>query len=235
MAQKKQPAVLCPQCELNDVCRQYEKDDALRAAGESLGDVTPQNNVAKGVSVCQAENRFEYLYAVHEGAFKSVVTLPGGEERVTGFHFAGEIIGAEGVSTGKYGRTVVALQDGQVCYFPETAFSADENDNSKIRQGLLMAMSHQVKNEQWTGLMAAHRAEQRVALFLFMISKRFEFHGFPSNEFRLPMSRDDIASYLGLAVETVSRSFQKLKGAGMIQVSGRNVILEDRDALQGFS
>jgi CRP/FNR family transcriptional regulator len=68
-----------------------------------------------------------------------------------------------------------------------------------------------------------------------MISKRFEFHGFPSNEFRLPMSRDDIASYLGLAVETVSRSFQKLKGAGMIQVSGRNVILEDRDALQGFS
>ncbi|MBT4607803.1 MAG: winged helix-turn-helix domain-containing protein, partial [Thiotrichales bacterium] len=56
-----------------------------------------------------------------------------------------------------------------------------------------------------------------------------------SDEFRLPMSRDDIASYLGLAVETVSRSFQKLKGAGMIQVSGRNVILEDRDALQGFS
>lgn len=235
MAQKKQPPVLCPQCELNDVCTQYGKSDMQSVAGASLGDVTPQHNISKGDAVCQDGDEFKFLYAVHEGAFKSVVSLPGGEERVTGFHFAGEIIGAEGVSTGGYGRTVVALQDGQVCYFPQEAFSAAEPDNHQIRQGLLVAMSHQVKNEQWTGLMAAHRAEQRVALFLFMVSSRFEYHGFPAAEFRLPMSRDDIASYLGLAVETVSRSFQKLKSAGLIEVSGRNVALKDRDALQRFS
>ncbi len=233
MAQKKQPAVLCPQCELNDVCQQYGV--ASESSSEKLGEVTPQHNVSKGEVVCEAGKEFNYLYAVHEGAFKSVVALPGGEERVTGFYFSGEVIGAEGVSTGIYGRTVIALQDGQVCYLPEQAFSPKGAENNMIRQGLLVAMSHQVKNEQWTGLMAAHRAEQRVALFLYMVSKRLEFHGFPSSEFRLPMSRDDIASYLGLAVETVSRSFQKLKSAGLIQVSGRNVVLEEREALQQFS
>ncbi len=235
MVNKKQPAVLCPKCELNDVCRQVEQAGQHRVAGENLGEVTPQHNMPKDATICQAGSEFEFLYAVHEGAFKSVVTLPGGEQRVTGFHFAGEIIGAEGVSTGQYGRSVVALQDSQVCYFPQATFMADDSGNSPVHQGLLIAMSHQVKNEQWTGLMAAHRAEQRVALFLYMVSKRFEYHGFPAAEFRLPMSRDDIASYLGLAVETVSRSFQKLKGSGLIQVSGRNVVLEDSEALQRFS
>ena len=235
MVNKKQPPVLCTQCELNDVCQQFADSGSHRPHGDDLGSVTPQHNIKKGAAICETESEFGFLYAVHEGAFKSVVTLPGGEERVTGFHFAGEIIGAEGVSTGQYGRTVVALQDGQVCYFPESAFSIEIDNKSRIRQGLLIAMSHQVKNEQWTGLMAAHRAEQRVALFLYMISKRFEYHGFPAVEFRLPMSRDDIASYLGLAVETVSRSFQKLKNSGLIEVSGRNVVLQDRDALPQFS
>lgn len=235
MPQKKQPAVHCPQCELNDVCRHFGTDGSGNETPSGLDEVTPQHNVAKGVEVCRGGETFEYLYAVHEGAFKSVVTLPGGEERVTGFYFAGEIIGAEGVSTRQYGRTVVALQDGQVCYFPQQAFSGAGKEGGAIHQGLLVAMSHQVKNEQWTGLMAAHRAEQRVALFLYMVSKRFEFHGFAATEFRLPMSRDDIASYLGLAVETVSRSFQKLKSSGLIEVSGRNVVLKDRGALQHFS
>ncbi len=233
MAVKKSPAVLCPQCELNDVCQQYGVADTNDAV--VLGEVTPQQNVAKGDVVCQAGDNFDYLYAVHSGAFKSMVTLPGGEERITGFYFAGEIIGSEGVSTGQYGRTVVALQDSQLCYFPEISFSPDDASHKMIRQGLLVAMSHQVKNEQWTGLMAAHRAEQRVAIFLYMVSKRLEFHGFSAIDFRLPMSRDEIASHLGLAVETVSRSFQKLKSTGLIQVSGRNVILDDRDALQHFS
>ncbi len=235
MASKKQSAVLCPQCELNDVCRQYEQGGERHASGGNLGEIAPQHNTEKGAAVCHAGDAFEFLYAVHEGAFKSVVTLPSGEERVTGFHFAGEIIGAEGVSTGQYGRSVVALVDSRVCYFPQEALQSDGAENNQVRQGLLVAMSHQVKNEQWTGLMAAHRAEQRVALFLYMVSKRFEFHGFPATEFRLPMSRDDIASYLGLAVETVSRSFQKLKGAGLIEVSGRNVVLQDCAALQNFS
>lgn len=235
MATKKQPPVLCPRCELNEVCSQLGQADGQHLPGESLGEATPQHNAEKGAVVCHAGGEFELLYAVHEGAFKSIVTLTNGEERVTGFHFAGEIIGAEGVSTGQYGRTVVALVDSSVCYFPQTALQADDPENGQIRQGLLVAMSHQVKNEQWTGLMAAHRAEQRVALFLYMVSKRFEFHGFPASEFRLPMSRDDIASYLGLAVETVSRSFQKLKGAGLIEVSGRKVVVLNREVLQDFS
>ncbi len=233
MVAKKAASVLCPQCELNDVCQQYGVADV--ADPNVLGEVTPQQSVKKGDVVCSAGERFDYLYAVHAGAFKSMVTLPSGEERVTGFYFAGEIIGSEGMSTGKYGRTVVALQDGQLCYLPEDSFSPEDSSRNMIRQGLLVAMSHQVKNEQWTGLMAAHRAEQRVAIFLYMVSRRFEFHGFPATEFRLPMSREEIASYLGLAVETVSRSFQKLKSSGLIQVSGRNVVLEDRDALQDFS
>ena len=233
MAAAKPSPVLCPQCELNDVCQEYgvvvDGSDTT-----AQGEVTPQQHVQKGDTVCRAGDSFEYLYAVHAGAFKSLVTLPGGEERITGFYFAGEIIGAEGPSTGLYGRSVVALQEGQLCYFPASSFTPDTT-HKMIRQGLLVAMSHQVKNEQWTGLMAAHRAEQRVAIFLYMVSKRFEFHGFSAMEFRLPMSRDDIASYLGLAVETVSRSFQKLKSAGLIEVSGRNVVLKDRDALQGFA
>ncbi len=230
MANNKQPAVLCPQCELNDVCSQFGQHDGRG----NLGEVTPQHKMARGGVVCQEGDTFDYLYAVHEGAFKSVVTLHGGEERVTGFHFAGEIIGAEGVSTGQYGRSVIALEESRICYFPRDSFRL-EHSNRQIGQGVLMAMSHQVKNEQWTGLMAAHRAEQRVALFLYMVSKRFEYHGFPADTFRLPMSRDDIASYLGLAVETVSRSFQKLKAVGLIEVSGRNVVLQDREALPQFS
>ncbi|HIJ24131.1 MAG: helix-turn-helix domain-containing protein [Gammaproteobacteria bacterium] len=230
MTQQKLTAVDCPQCELSDVCRHHGED----VASATLGEQTPKNSLPKGEFVCIEGEPFENLYAIHQGAFKSVVSLSSDENRVTGFYFAGEIIGSEAVCANEYGRSVVALQDSEVCIIEKSAFSIDGDDQQVIRQGLLVAMSHQVRNEQWTGLMAAHRAESRVALFLFMVSKRLEFHGFPTNEFRLPMSREDIASYLGLAVETVSRSFQKLKNAGLIQVSGRNVTLVSRSALQEF-
>ena len=67
MANKKQPAVLCPKCELNDVCRQVEQAGQHRVAGDNLGEVTPQHNLAKDANVCHEGGKFEFLYAVHEG------------------------------------------------------------------------------------------------------------------------------------------------------------------------
>jgi len=227
MTHQNENAVQCLQCELSEVCREQGKDDD----NASLGTVPPQSNIQKGEPVCREGESFNNLYAVNEGALKSEAALSGGESRVTGFYFAGEIVGSEAVSMGEYGRTVVALQDSKVCAIPESSFSLEDKSHGNIYQGLLLAMSHQVRNEQWTVLMAAHRSEQRVALFLFMVSKRLEFHGFSADEFRLPMTRRDIASYLGLAIETVSRSFQRLKSAGVIEVSGRNVALKNRDLL----
>ena len=231
MTHSKSNTVVCAHCQLGDVCQHYGVQ--VGHDGVQFDDV-PRSPVQKGEEACVAGAPFESLFAIHEGAFKSIVVLPDETERVTGFYFAGEVIGAEGVSSGQYGRSVVALQTSEVCYIPKSSFSADDAGGQQIHQGLLVAMSHQIRNEQWTGLMAAHRAEQRVALFLYMVSKRREYHGFDPMELRLPMSRDDIANYLGLAVETVSRSFQKLKTSGLIQVSGRKVILEDRNALQQF-
>ena len=229
MVDSRQSQVLCAQCELNEVCLQY---GSLSGAGEGLVEQVPRNAVARGEVLYRQQAPFDRLYAVHEGAFKSLVQLPDGEERITGFHFAGEVIGAEGLSSGEYSRTVVALQPSQACYLSESWLTGEQQrQDPDGRQGLLLALSHQIRNEQWTGMMAAHRSEQRVAQFIGMVSRRLSDHGFgnDADQFRLPMSREDIASYLGLAVETVSRSFQRLKAAGMIEVSGRNVVLLARD------
>ncbi len=225
---KMEELLLCPQCELYHACNQQEGVGTVHEGREK------PRPLQRDEVLYEEGDTFAAVFAVRSGALKSIAKMPDGTERITGFYLPGEIVGAEGLSNGQYQRTVMAIQESHVCRFVEEAFTSEEPNYGKVQRGLLVSMSHQIKNEQWSGLMAAHRAEQRVAIFLYMLSIRFETHGLPAFEFRLPMSREEIAGYLGLAVETISRSFQKLRNNDIIQVSGRHLMLNDRDALQKF-
>lgn len=187
--------------------------------------------VRRGETLFRAGDTFKSLYAVRVGCFKTII-FRDDHEQVTGFHIAGEPLGLDGVYSGKQNCDAVALEDSQVCVIPYDLLENLCHGVKSIQQHVHQMMSGEiVRGTHLAMMLGTMSAEQRVATFLTNMSSRMKARGYSAAEFNLRMTREEIGSYLGLKLETVSRMFSKLQRNGMVVMSGKLVKIIDSGRL----
>ena len=179
--------------------------------------------------------RFTSLYAIRTGVFKTRVTSEDGRDQVTGFQMAGEIIGLDGIVNNHHSCDAVALEDSEVCVMPFDRIEALSREVVALQRHVHQVMSREIVREHGVMLLlGSMRAEERLAAFLLNLVQRLHARGFSRSELVLRMTREEIGSYLGLKLETVSRTFSKFAEDGLIEVKHRHVRILDIEALQAL-
>ena len=191
-----------------------------------------RRSIRAGETLYRQGDAFKFIYASRGGMFKSAMALNDGREQVSGFHMAGEQVGLDGVATGLHGTTATALEDTEVCAIPYAGL-ADKMAGSAGTLNLLgRLMSQQIVQEH--GLMmllGSMSADERLAVFLLNLAGRQKARGYSSCEFHLRMTRAEIGSYLGMKLETVSRTFSAFQKQGLLVVNKRHVRILDTQSL----
>jgi len=224
-------SVLCSTCHLRTSCL-----PALLSREELDGIdghlVALRRKVAQGKTLFRTGDRFDTLFAIWTGFFKTVVTGQQGWEQVTGFHMAGEMIGFDGIGRDRHEVDAVALEDSQVCVIPFADLQILAQTMLSLQKQLHRWMSREiVSNHDAMLRLGSMSAEERLADFLLDLTRRLHARGFSGDSVLLRMSRQEIGSYLGVKLETVSRTFSKLQAAGLLFVSQRQVFIADAPGL----
>lgn len=220
----------CLQCSLSNLCvpLAVNQDEIDR-----LEDIIKQGRVvSRGEHIFKEHTPFKSIYAVRSGAVKTYAVTEEGEEQVTGFYLPGEIIGLDSTNTDTYSSSAKALERANVCEIPFDQLESLATKIPSLQHHFFKLMSQEIQeSRQLSMLLSKNTAEERIASLLISLSSRLKKRRLSGTEFRLPMPRNDIGNYLGLAVETVSRVFTRFQKSGIISVQGRELVIEDMDAL----
>ncbi len=178
--------------------------------------------------IFRQEDLFHSIYFLKSGAVKTYTIAYDGQEKITGFYLPGEVFGIDGFSTGCYVSSAKALETTAICSFKFNRLQKLSNECADLQSCLFKVMSHEIQmQQQWLILLSKYSAEERVVFFLKNLSDRMRKRRLSKTCFHLPMSRIDIANFLGLSVETVSRTFTRLQQRGAIVIKGRLVDIKD--------
>lgn len=222
--------VACQDCSLYQLCLPVEIDGADLELLDRI--IRRRRPLRRGEYLFRAGDPLRAVYAVRSGSVKTFTCSSAGDDHVTGFHLPGELIGLDAIGAGVHPCSARALETSSVC---EVAYEGLEDLSMKIRglqRQLLRLMSREIHHdEKMMALLAQTAAEERLAALLLDMSGRFRERGFSARIFRLSMSRNEIGSYLGLAVETVSRLFTRLQAEGLLSVQHRHVKIHDMERL----
>ena len=186
----------------------------------------------KGDVLYRVGDGFSALYAIRTGSCKTLMLARDGCEQVAGYYMTGEIIGLDGIETDIHGCQATALEDTEVCPLPFDEIENLAHRNACFQRNLHRLLTHRYARARTLMIvLGTMTADQRLAVFLLDLSRRYRARGYSSCEFVLRMTREEIGSYLGLKLETVSRLFSRLQRDGLIQAQGRAVKLLDPVAL----
>jgi CRP/FNR family transcriptional regulator len=227
------PTIACSSCSLRELClpvgftlQQFKRLDSL---------VETRRSVRRGTSLFRCGDRFEALYAVRTGFFKTHVSTDDGRNQVTGFQMAGELLGLDGICTEQYSCDAVAIEDSQVCVIAYHQLEKLTLEFPTLQRQFHRIMSREIVRDQGVMLLlGSMRAEERVAAFLLNLSQRMQARGFSPSALVLRMTREEIGTYLGLTLETVSRCFSRFHDAQMLEVKQRHIRIVNEAALQSL-
>jgi len=223
--------VACSSCNLRELCLPVGFSQPELHRLDSL--VAVRRSVRHGETLFRRGDPFVAVYAVRSGFFKTRMSSEDGREQVSGFQMAGELLGLDGISTDQHSCDAVALEDSQVCVIPFEQLEQLSREFSDLQRQFHKIMSREIVRDQGVMLLlGSMRAEERLAAFLLNLSQRFTARGYSHTEFNLRMTREEIGSYLGLKLETVSRLLSRLQQEGVIRIRGRDVTLLDATALR---
>ena len=215
---------LCSTCSLRELCLPVGlRPDEF----EQLDTVIKQSHrLKKGEFLFRSGESFHSLYAIRTGFFKTTVASQDGRDQVTGFFMSGELIGMDGICTHSHSCDAVALEDSEVYELPFGHMEALSKEIPSIQTHFFRLMSREIVRDQGVMLLLGNmRAEERIAAFLLNLSQRLHHRGFAANDFILRMSREEIGSYLGLKLETVSRTLSRFHQEGLIVVEHKHIRL----------
>lgn len=220
----------CSACGLAGICLPIAVEEDQIAALESV--VQQGRPLRRGDHVFRMDDPFDCIYAVRSGCVKSYRLSERGEEQVLGFHLPGEIFALDGIGESSYRSSAIAIETSSLCAIPFRQISELALRIPSMSAHLLQLMSHEIATDQHLALLLNKRtADERVAAFLLGLSSRFRRRRLSSTRFRLPMSRRDLANYLGLAVETMSRVLTRLQEIELIKVEAQEFEILDADGL----
>jgi CRP/FNR family transcriptional regulator len=187
----------------------------------------------RGAHFFRQGDELRALYVVKSGSVKSYITAPDGTEQVIGFYFPGELLGLDALEHRRHTSSAVTLERTALCEMPyarfeELCFHVPHMTRQILAQaGRELAHDHEIQL-----LMGQKGMEERLALFLVNLSLRHQERGFSATEFNLSMSRYDIANFLGVAAETVSRSLSRFEKEGLVKVDRKLVRVLDLPRLR---
>lgn len=189
----------------------------------------------RGQRLFTAGGTGDSLYLINSGSFKAHVDSDSGEEQITGFHFANDLLGFDALENGQHTHTVEALETASVCRVSFAALQQLTASDLQLHRAVLTKMSRQLGDEHMTIFMLGRmNAEQRLAQFLLKLSAVMQESGCVADRINLSMPRNDIANYLGLALETVSRLLKRFQSSGLLKVAHRDVQLLSVAGLQNI-
>ncbi|MDM0107421.1 fumarate/nitrate reduction transcriptional regulator Fnr [Variovorax sp. J22R24] len=222
--------VACSNCNLRELCMPVGLSPAELQRIDDI--VATRRKVKRRETLFHNGENFTSLYAIRTGVFKTRLASEDGRDQVTGFQMAGEIIGLDGIVNGHHTCDAVALEDSEVCTMPFDRIEELSREVTALQRHVHQIMSREIVREQGVLLLlGSMRAEERLAAFLLNLVQRLHARGFSRSELVLRMTREEIGSYLGLKLETVSRTLSKFAADGLVEVEQRKVRIVDPDAL----
>lgn len=222
----------CSTCNMREICLPVGLSrEELEYVDARL--VASRRKVGRGETLIRVGDRFDALYAVWLGVFKTVAVSPQGREQVTGFQMPGELIGLSGIDSGIHTADAIALEDAQVCVIPFADLEALQHEVPALQRQFHKMMSREIATDHEVMLrLGSMHAEERVAGFLLNLMHRLQARGFSASSVLLRMSREEIGSFLGLQLETVSRTLSKFQASGLLVVRQRQLEISDAAGLQ---
>jgi CRP/FNR family transcriptional regulator len=222
--------VACRDCSLSTLCLPMglRPDDVDR-----LDAIVKRNRpLQRGDHLFRAGESFRNLYVVKTGAVKTFTQTNDGDEQVVGFHLPGEVLGLDAIQDGMHGCSARALETTAICELPFDRLEDLTANIPSLQHQMFRLLSKEIGQEaDMMALLGRSTAEERVASFLLSLSERFRRRGFSPTDFFLSMSRQEIGSYLGLALETVSRLFTRFQDEKILKVERKHVQILDIERL----
>ena len=224
----------CAQCSLQQLC--LPAGIGARELVQLDEIVRRRRPMERGDRLFRFGDSLSAIYVARDGAFKTVSLGESGDEQVIGFHLPGELIGLDALGTGMHRTEAVALTPANVCEVPFDELADVASHLPSLQQQLMRVIGQSMgRDHDHMEMLVKRQASERIALFLHGLGERLQHIGQSGTDLRLPMSREDIGSFLGLALETVSRGFSRLQEEGVISVLGRRVEILDSHALHGMA
>jgi CRP/FNR family transcriptional regulator len=223
--------VACSNCNLRELCMPLGLSESEMERVDDV--VATRRKVTRGSHLFSHGDKFSALFAIRTGFFKTRISAEDGRDQVTGFQMAGEIIGLDGIVSDKHTCDAVALEDAEVCVMPFDRIEELSREITSLQRHVHKIMSREIVRENGVMLLlGSMRAEERLAAFLLNLVQRLHARGFSQSELVLRMTREEIGSYLGLKLETVSRTFSKFAEDGIVEVKQRHVRILNAEALR---
>ncbi len=223
--------VACSSCSLRELCLPAGLDTGEMEQMDRL--VTRRRRLKRGADLYRAGEALAALYAIRSGFMKSCVLHDDGREQVAGFHMAGDLLGLDAIGGGSHTCDTVALEDTEVCEIPFASLEQLSRELPSLQHQLHRIMSREIVRDYGVMLLlGSMSAEERLAAFLLNLSQRFAARGYSPSEFRLRMTREEMGSYLGLKLETVSRTLSAFQERGLLSVRQKQVRILDASGLK---
>jgi CRP/FNR family transcriptional regulator len=221
----------CSTCSLQELCLPAGLSvDEMKVFDQMID---RRRHLKRGDYLYRSGTELHALYAIRTGFAKSCVLHEDGREQVAGFHMMGDLMGMDAIGTDKHLCDAVALEDSEVCEIPLTELESLSREIPSLQQHFHRIMSREIARDYGVMLLlGSMRAEERLAVFLLNLSQRFSARGYSPTEFHLRMTREEIGSYLGLKLETVSRTLSHFQSQGMIAVQNKHLRILKIDQLQ---
>lgn len=216
----------CASCSLRELCLPVGlNDDEIQVLGDV---VSHKRKIQRGGYLHHTGAKFQSLFAIRSGFLKTCVLEQDGRQQVTGFHMTGELLGLDAISTDTHTCDAVALEDSEVCEIPFAKLEEISRIIPSLMRHFHKMMSREIVRDHGVMLLlGSMKAEERLATFLLNLSRRFLVRGYSESDFNLRMTREEIGSYLGLKLETVSRAFSKLQDENIISVDNKHIRIND--------
>ena len=216
----------CGDCHLKNLCLPLAMD--IKDIGRLDKIIQRSSPIHVGDHLYRSGEAFRSIYAVRSGSLKTYIVDDNGVEQVTGFFLPGEVLGFDGIGSKTYAGNVMALETSMVCEIPFYRIEELSLQIASFQRHIFELMSLQIQTVNKMMLtLSKKNAQGRIATFLICLSQRFSRRNLSPNAIRLPMSRLDIGNYLGLTIETVSRTFSRLHKEHVLSVDGREVVIKD--------
>ncbi|OIN93161.1 MAG: transcriptional regulator [Comamonadaceae bacterium CG1_02_60_18] len=223
--------IACANCNMRELCMPIglSQEELERIDGV----IGARRKVKRGETLFHNGEKFTHLYAIRTGFFKTCITSEDGRDQVTGFQMAGEIIGLDGIVNDAHTCDAIALEDAEICAMPFGQIENLSREVNALQHHVHKIMSREIVREHGVMLLlGSMRAEERLAAFLLNLAQRLHSRGFSQSELVLRMTREEIGSYLGLKLETISRTFSRFVEDGIVEVKQRHVRILNTQALQ---
>ncbi|WP_404339810.1 FNR family transcription factor [Pseudoalteromonas mariniglutinosa] len=222
--------ISCNNCSISQLCLPFTLNGQEMDKLDEI--IERKKPLHKGDYLFESGNSLSAIYAVRSGSFKSYTLSEQGDEQITGFHLAGDLVGFDAINKMTHQSFSQALETSMVCEIPFDTLDDLAGKLPKLRQQIMRLMSNEINYDQEMLLLLNKKsAEERLASFIFNLAERFGERGFSRKEFRLTMTRGEIGNYLGLTVETISRLLSRFQKADLIKVEGKFITILDQHAL----